>query len=197
MDNLSIDWDILYSISYHSNLGKSLKNTLRKFDKVELFSEVNEAIAYYIENVSKVPYEYRIKSLQSCSLKYDKYYPSTEVEKVFNDLLGIRIEIEEYAMVDGMDIPDTAEIADMRKGKVKDDGYRGIHLYFQRDHFHYPIEIQLMTAVDRQFNEWLHLFLYKYVNDNSVGCRLRELYENKIIQTEIDFRREMQKLCVI
>lgn len=196
MDKLNIDWDILFSISYHSNLGKSLKNTLRKFDKTELFSEVNEAIAYYIENVSKVPYEYRIKSLQSCSLKYDKYYPSTEVEKVFNDLLGIRIEIEEYAMLNEVDIPKNVEIADMRNGKVNDDGYRGVHLYVQKDHYHYPIEIQLMTVADRQFNEWLHLFLYKYVNDNSVGCRLRELYENKIIQTESDFRKEMQKLCV-
>lgn len=33
-------------------------------------------------------------------------------------------------------------IADMTKGKAKDDGCRGVHLYFQVDNHHYPIEIQ-------------------------------------------------------
>ncbi|WP_243169703.1 hypothetical protein [Clostridium algidicarnis] len=28
---------------------------------------------------------YRIKSLQSCMLKYDKYYPNIEVSKCYND----------------------------------------------------------------------------------------------------------------
>ena len=32
-----------------------------------------------------------------------------------------------------------------RHGKANDDGYRGVHLYFQLDHKHYPIEIQMNT----------------------------------------------------
>lgn len=55
-------------------------------------------------------------------------------------------------------------------------------------HVFYPIEIQ--------FNEWLHLFLYKYVSDSSVGVQLKSLYDAGVIVTENDFRKEMHKLCV-
>lgn len=30
-------------------------------------------------------------------------------------------------------------VADMSKGKSDDDGYRGVHLYFQKDNSYYPI----------------------------------------------------------
>jgi len=42
-----------------------------------------------------VKFSYRIKSLHSCILKYNKYYPSTEVNKCYNDLLGILLR-EKY-----------------------------------------------------------------------------------------------------
>ena len=54
-----------------------------------------------------------------------------------------------------------------------------------------------MTSKDRLFNEWLHIFLYKYIKDNTIGVRLRILYEQGYIINEDDFRREMKKLCVI
>lgn len=188
---------MLENLSYRTQLGKSLKNTLRKFDKEELFEEINKLIFFLTEHENSIPFNHRIKSLQSCGLKYEKYYPMTEVEKTFNDILGIRIIVDDYSIVDNMNIPDGIKIADMRNGKAQDDGYRAIHMYYQKDHFHYPIEIQFMTSKDRQFNEWLHIFLYKYVSDNSVGFRLRELYEQHIICSEEDFRKEMQRLCVI
>ena len=37
----------------------------------------------------------------------------------------------------------------------------GVHLYFQMDNDHYPIEIQFNTLYDRQLNNWLHDYLYK------------------------------------
>lgn len=46
-------------------------------------------------------------------------------------------------------------IADMSDRKSKDDGYRGVHVYFQLSSFHYPIEIQYNTYYDRQFSNWL------------------------------------------
>ena len=70
-------------------------------------------------------------------------------------------------------------------------------MYYQKNHFYYPIEIQFMTSKDRLFNEWLHIFLYKYIKDNTIGVRLRILYEQGYIINEDDFRREMKKLCVI
>lgn len=197
MEILNIDWNKLNNLSYRTKLGKSLKNTLRKFDKEELFEEINNLIFYLTSCESDIPHEHRIKSLQSCHLKYNKYYPSTEVEKVFNDLLGIRVIVDSYEAVDSIDLPEGVKVADMRNGKAKDDGYRGIHMYYQKDHFYYPIEIQFMTPRDKIFNEWLHIFLYKYVSDNSIGVKLKSLYDNGVIVSEEDFRKEMQKLCVI
>ena len=55
------------------------------------------------------------------------------------------------------------------------------------------IEIQLVTEGDQLFNEWMHAYFYKYVNNYSVGLFLRRLYEQHIINTEEDFRKEMSK----
>ena len=41
------------------------------------------------------------------------------------------------------------------------DGYRGVHVYYQKSGKHYPIEIQFNTLFDRQLNNWLHDYLYK------------------------------------
>lgn len=79
-------------------------------------------------------------------------------------------------------------VADMSKGKANDDGYRGVHIYFQLDNFHYPIEIQYNTYYDRQLNNWLHKYLYKKGYDNEIGCCLRTAYENGIIKTEQEFK---------
>lgn len=192
---LTIDWELLSNLSYQTQLGKSLKNTLRKFNKEDLFDELNEMILYFTQIVDEqvLPQENRIKSLHSCSLKYDKYFPSTEVEKAFNDILGIRVVIDDYSVFDAIVFPEKVRIADMRNGKVNDDGYRGIHVYFQKDHYHYPIEVQFVTARDRQFNEWLHIYLYKYTNSPDAGIILRDMYDNGSIVSEEQFREEMRK----
>lgn len=194
---LTLDWELLSNFSYRSQLGKSLKNTLRKFNKDDLFDELNAMISYFTEMITEqaLVHENRIKSLHSCALKYEKYYPSTELEKVFNDVLGLRIVLDEYSMFDNLIFPENVHVADMRNGKAKDDGYRGIHVYFQKDHFHYPIEMQFMTEHDRQFNEWLHIYLYKYTDDKSIGIILRDMYEDGQIISEEHFREEMKKLC--
>ncbi len=190
---ITVDWDLLDNISYRTKLGKSLKNTLRKFDKSELFSEINDAISFFTENESLIKDEHRIKSLQSCSLKYERYFPSKEAEKVFNDVLGIRIVVSDYSVLDNVLLPEHIQVVDMRLGKAKDDGYRGIHIYYQKDHEHYPIEVQFMTPRDRQFNEWLHVYVYKYVDDTNMGRTLREMYDCGKIKSEDDFRKEMKK----
>lgn len=193
----NIDFDELAKYGYQSTLGKSLKNTLRKFDREELFEELHNAIRHYTTVSGEIPYEKRIKSIQSCELKYTKYYPSTEVEKVFNDILGLRITISSYEVFDTIDIPVGVKVADMRYGKAKDDGYRGIHVYIQQNHFRYPIEVQFVTEGDKQFNEWLHDQTYKYVSDPKIGKTLRELYDDGIINNADEFRKELKTLCAI
>ena len=66
----------------------------------------------------------------------------------------------------------------MSRGKARDDGYRGVHLYYHADNFHYPIELQFNTLYDRQLNNWLHDYLYKKDYPSSIGCILRERYEH-------------------
>lgn len=197
MEQITIDWDLLDTFSYRTNLGKSLKNTLRKFNKVLLLEEISEVISAMDSHADAITHDHRVKALQSCYLKYNKYYPSTPVEKAFNDLLGIRIIVSDYTLVDQMILPDNVKIADMRHGKAQDDGYRAIHMYYQKDHFCYPIEIQFMTATDELFNKWLHIYLYKYISDSSIGQKLKTLYDKGLIVSKNDFEKEMQKLCVI
>ena len=123
METITIDWNMIDNISYQTQLGKSLKNTLRKFDKEALFDEIDSLIMHMIENEENIKEEHRVKSLQSCYLKYDKYFPSTQIEKVFNDVLGIRIIVDSYDVVDNIKLPDFVKMADMRNGKANDDGY--------------------------------------------------------------------------
>lgn len=66
----------------------------------------------------------------------------------------------------------------MSKGKSNDDGYRGVHVYYQKDNKHYPIEIQFNTYYDRQLNDWLHDKFYKQGYDSFYGQILRKYYEN-------------------
>lgn len=197
MEKFIIDWEKLEDIGYVTNLGKSLKNTLHKFNKDELFEELFDMIQYFTSmDEEAIPYENRIKSIQSCDLKYSKYYPNVPVEKAFNDILGIRITISDYSIYDLIKIPENVRIADMRNGKANDDGYRGIHLYIQKSHFHYPVEVQFVTEKDKIFNQLLHDNLYKQEPNPEVGKKLRMLYDSGKINNEEDFRKEYQNVLL-
>ena len=82
----------LDAISYESKLGKNLKNTLRKVEREVLMEELNDYRLFLKKRRRLLDkYTYRIKSLQSINLKYDRYYPAKEIGTCFNDILGIRI----------------------------------------------------------------------------------------------------------
>lgn len=134
----------LENLSYETKLNKSLKNTIHKFDKNELIEEIENMIGFYsekdFESIDK-NMKYRIKSLQSFLLKYDKYYPATPLKRVANDILGIRYIINSYSEIDTTSLSGNFKIIDMTKGKSNDDGYRGFHIYYEKDSFNYSIEI--------------------------------------------------------
>jgi Region found in RelA / SpoT proteins. len=183
--------DVLRQLSYPSNLGKSLKNTLRKFDENEIIEEVFSVREFYLKILSHIDLqlEHRIKSVSSSQLKYKRYFPNREVFKVYNDLLGIRVVVNDYAVIDEYLKLHLifSEIADLRNGKVEDDGYRGIHLYYQESKYHYPIEIQINTNADRKLNDWLHSTIYKQTEDLLLGKFLREQYEHGNIKNKTEF----------
>lgn len=189
----SLTTDILKKLSYQSKLGINLKKNLHYFNKEKLIKELIEVNEWYdsAEGLDDLALDYRIKSVQSAILKYKRYYPDHQARKVFDDLLGFRSLCDNYEEVLQLKKIDKFRIADMTKGKANDDGYRGIHVYFQLDGKHYPIEIQYNTYYDRQFNNWLHKYVYKKEYDNSVGCYLRKRYESAKILSEKEFKEEL------
>lgn len=183
----------LDAISYESKLGKNLKNTLRKVEREVLMEELNDYRLFLKKRRRLLDkYTYRIKSLQSINLKYDRYYPAKEIGTCFNDILGIRIIVFDY----DIDLSDeNIRHVDMSNGKKNDDGYRGYHIYYKKSNFHYPIEVQFFTEKDYIFNMWLHKYVYKY-KDNMIGIKLKGLYDRGIIENEDDFKEELKK-CII
>lgn len=191
-DGLSLEE--LKTLSFQSNLGISLKKNLHYFDQSQLLEELDEVRRWYLmqPQLSDLPIDYRIKSQQSIELKFSRYYPDHQARKVFNDILGFRSLVDSYKPLLDSSLSDSIRIADMSLGKAHDDGYRGVHVYYQRSGFCYPIEIQYNTFYDRQFNNWLHKYTYKRVLDVRVGARLRLLYERGKIRNEEQFVRSIR-----
>ena len=170
---------LLAELLYPSQLGRSLKNNLGSFDKESLLLDALSAAEWLDMNplLGEVAIDYRIKSEESIRTKYERYYPDRPVLKVFNDILGFRSCCDDYTEVLSLVSP-RLKVVDMSRGKARDDGYRGVHLYYHADNFHDPIELQFNTLYDRQLNNWLHDYLYKKGYPNSIGCILRERYEH-------------------
>lgn len=133
----------------------------------------------------------RLKSIQSALLKYEKNMrgEGCKVTQCFNDILGIRIFSDEYPNT----FPEYFRVVDMVKGKKNDDGYRAIHLYYQKDAYHYPIEIQLWCGDDINFNIWSHTSAYKYV-PQEVGLELRKIYNMGKIKTQQQFEEKLKDM---
>ena len=191
VNGLSID--ILDKLSYESKLGQSLKHNLHDFDHNELMREMLEMTCWLQEQseLEDIALDYRVKSMDSIELKYQRYYPNRQVRQVFNDILGFRAFCDNYAEL----INDTSEnlrIVDMSNGKSNDDGYRGVHLYYQKDNFHYPIEVQFNTLYDRQLNNWLHAFLYKKGYQDAVGIEMRKAYEAGKVKNQDEFEEVLR-----
>ncbi len=178
LETNGLSLDILAELSYKSQLGKSLKNNLNAFEKEELIQDALAATEWFDANemLGEVALDYRIKSEESIYSKYERYYPDRPALKVFNDLLGFRTFCSSYEEVRSLSAP-KVNVVDMSHGKAHDDGYRGVHIYYKEDNFHYPIEIQFNTFLDRQLNDWLHDYVYKKSYPPSVGGKLRQLYE--------------------
>lgn len=91
MNGLSVE--ILNALSFESHLGIPLKKNQHYFDK-ELLIEELVAMAEWLDEqeiISGIALDYRVKSLDSILLKYERYYPDNQTRKVFNDILGFRV----------------------------------------------------------------------------------------------------------
>lgn len=185
LDKIGLNIEILESLSYESKLGMSFKRTLSHFSKEEVLKEIKLINNWYfsLEIIDDLPLDSRIKSVSSAKMKFERYYPNATYNRVFNDILGFRVICKSYDEVLELEKEDKIRVVDMSRGKSNDDGYRGIHVYYQRDNHHYPIEIQFNTYYDRQLNDWLHDKFYKRGYDSSCGQLLRKYYENGKIKS--------------
>ena len=90
MNGLSVE--ILEALSYESRLGIPLKKNLHYFNKELLIRELIDMTEWLDrqEILGDIAIDYRVKSLDSILIKYDRYYPDHQTRKVFNDILGFR-----------------------------------------------------------------------------------------------------------
>lgn len=98
-DGLSIEK--LDKLSYCSKLGINLKKNLHYFDKKSLLKEVVQINEWYdsCDLLYNIATDYRVKSVQSAFLKYERYFPDHQTRKVFDDLLGFRTLCDDYEVI--------------------------------------------------------------------------------------------------
>lgn len=187
-----ISKEILDVLSYQSQLKRSLKQiSLSQTPLEEILEDIGRYRASYIDVlVQENLIGSRFKSDDSIIRKYEKTLKNNGgFKQCFNDVLGFRLKYETYPT----EFPEYFRVVDLRSGKKSDDGYRAIHLYYQRDNKAYPIEIQLWCGKDYYFNMWSHRHVYKYKKPE-VGKKLYEMFETGSIQKEEEFLLQLQIL---
>lgn len=187
-----ISKDALELLSYRSTLGQSLKQIHLSRTPIEaILEDIAKYRESYIETfVQENLIGFRFKSDDSILRKYEKVLRTGGgFKQCFNDVLGFRLKFDEYPT----EFPDYFRVVDLRQGKQVDDGYRAIHLYYQRDSWSYPIEVQLWCGRDFCFNIWSHQYAYKYSSE-SIGLHMRELFDAGDIQTEQAFKNKLKEL---
>lgn len=174
--------------SYRSSIGKSLKKI--HLTDYNVKSAIADASTYQMALYSDsdiMSVNYRVKTMESI---IDKVYRRGDMGflSVFNDILGIRIFVNEYPSK----YPDCYRVVDMSSGKKIDDGYRAVHLYYTRDNYSYPIEVQLWSRKDKEFNMMAHANGYKSVEAEMLS-RIRQDYDNGFILSNADFKEALGK----
>ena len=180
-----ITQDALDALSYRSAFGKSLKQiSLQKLPLEAILEDVAQYRQRYIDAlIAEGLAGSRFKSDDSIWRKYEKTLRAGGgFRQCCNDILGFRLHLEAYPD----EFPHYFRVVDLRKGKQTDDGYRAIHLYYQRDNRSYPIELQLWCGQDYQFNIWSHRYVYKY-HPAQVGRALHQAYCAGMLPTEQAF----------
>ena len=190
-----ISKETLDMLSYRSTLGQSLKQiSLRSTPLEIILDDIAKYRSSYIDVlVQENLIGSRFKSEDSIIRKYENTLQTGGgFKQCFNDVLGFRLRFDDYPA----EYPDYFRVVDLRKGKRIDDGYRAIHLYYQRDNLAYPIEVQLWCGKDFAFNIWSHQYVYKYKTPE-IGKLLYQEYFSGIIQTEQEFLTRLQGLETI
>ncbi|MDN5343888.1 MULTISPECIES: hypothetical protein [Oceanotoga] len=160
----------------------SLRKTIENFEVKEIFDnmlsfyeiindyDINSIIEDF--DSDEMNLSYRLKSLESFKIKWNKNIgKSKQLREVSNDSLAFRfiVDIEKERVLEIIEkvykYNKGFEVVDFYKDhKSKDDGYRGIHLYFRLNPKTFPIEIQFWNRKDAILNYYTHEIIYKSYN---------------------------------
>lgn len=185
-------------LSFRSSFQKSLRKIRMTDVDDHVTSMILSDLADYNEMIaddSKLQIlsgvSYRFKSRDSVCLKLRRYKNTNrDLRGVLNDFLGIRIVVDDYSEMAGYDF---LRKVDMREGKEFDDGYRGIHLYYQKDSLHYQIEVQVWSRHDALFNTWAHIKLYKS-DPYNIGQAIRHAFDNGLLKDTNGFEQMLKRM---
>ena len=111
-----ISKEVLDILSYHSTLGRSLKQiSLRKTPLPIILDDIEKYRANYIDTIFQENLiGSRFKSEDSIKRKYEKTLKTGGgFKQCFNDILGFRLKFEEYPC----EYPDYFRVVDLRNGK--------------------------------------------------------------------------------
>ncbi len=189
--------EFLDSISIKTSLNKSLRKVLVSSlteDDINLVLEDVECIRDLADIIHLrligADASYRIKSRDSVKIKVAKYSNTyTSAMVCFNDLLGIRVYVDDYPNEE--DVPSCFKYVDLRRGKKVDDGYRAVHLYYEKDNYHYRIEVQLILKKYQDFYSWMHSYSYKSESIQIMQNLMNKFESGKIVNEE-DYRKELE-----
>lgn len=187
-----ISKEILEELSYTSTLQGSLKQiSLSKTPLSDILDDISKYRASYMDTlIQENLIGSRFKSEDSILRKYEKIMNrGGGFKQCFNDVLGFRLQFDEYPE----SFPEYFRVVDLRDGKKRDDGYRAIHLYYQRDNKAYPIEVQLWCGRDYEFNILSHRWVYKYDNP-AIGKELYNLFQQGKLSDENEFVNKLKVL---
>lgn len=183
-DNGTELWGILKKINSYNIDSKirSLQKTIKHFSFSDIYTEILDFMENSIEHTEELERYFqdniiynndtvmRFKAEASLRVKWDKNLEiGKQLREVCNDILGIRI----ITCLNQIDLIN--EINDILKSniykvnvvnfyispKIRDDGYRGIHLYFRDNPRCFPIELQFWTRRDWLLNKYTHEVIYK------------------------------------
>nr|WP_307989750.1 hypothetical protein [uncultured Niameybacter sp.] len=195
-DRVSIDMDritpLLEAIKnvneYSLNIVRSTKKTIENFEFENIFDEILDfldqkeieinALGTVLTEMesSHINASQRIKSYQSLKEKWNKNLgKSKQLREVINDIIGIRLimnrsyeEILLWVNQLKKDCAYNIKIVDFHEvPKARDDGYRGIHVYFKENPMGFPIELQIWNQDDALLNFYTHDIIYKANKDSS------------------------------
>lgn len=92
-----------------------------------------------------------------------------------------------------MFLVDNLDYFDFENSYIIDNGYRAKVFTYTKDEWHYPIEVHFWDIADFEFNYW-YVKNQHLMEKDSMGARLRVMYNSMMIRSEQDFRDVIENL---